>query len=103
MKNLLYIVATVTALCSAMSCAKKHSPNSVKAEAQAIDAASRIAAVDSTDTAAMQAELLKAEAMRSQYVLSGDSDAVQNFDDTFRESLIQKSPRMAKTLFSKSE
>lgn len=88
------------ALGCAIGCGKKHSPNSVKAQAQAVDAASRIATVDTTDTMAIQSELLKAEAMRSQYVISGDSIAVKDFDDTFRKSLLQKSPRLAKLLYS---
>lgn len=103
MKHLFYIVVTLAVTCGAVACGKKHSPNSVKAQAQAVDAVARLVAVDSTDTMAMQSELLKAEAMRSQYVLNGDSLAAQDFDETFRETLIQKSPRLAKILYSKND
>ena len=101
MRHLLYILVAMAVMCGAVACGKKHSPNSVKAQVQVVDAVARLVAVDSTDTMAMQSELLKAEAIRSQFLLDGDSVAAQDFDETFRETLIQKSPRMAKTLFSK--
>lgn len=106
MRHLFYIVVAMAAMavmCGSVACGKKHSPNSVKAQVQAVDAVARLVAVDSTDTMAMQSELLKAEAVRSQFLLDGDSVAAQDFDETFRETLIQKSPRMAKTLFSKND
>lgn len=99
MKQLIYIIFAALALCTA-ACGKKHSPNSVKAQAQAVDAVNRLATIDSVDTMALQSELLKAEAIRSQYVISGDSIAAEDFDNTFRETLIQKSPRLARKLFS---
>lgn len=102
MRHLFYILVALAMMCGAVACGKKHSPNSVKAQVQAVDAVARLVAVDSTDTMAMQSELLKAEAMRSQFLLDGDSVAAQDFDETFRETLIQKSPRMAKTLFQKT-
>lgn len=103
MRHLLYILVALAVMCGSVACGKKHSPNSVKAQVQAVDAVTRLVAVDSTDTMAMQSELLKAEAIRSQFLLDGDSVAAQDFDETFRETLIQKSPRMAKTLFSKND
>lgn len=103
MRHLFYITALAVALCSAASCAKKQSANSVKAQAQAVEAVNRIVDIDSTDTMALQNELLRAEALRSQYTIDGDSIAAQDFDQTFREALIQKAPQMAKTLFSKNE
>lgn len=102
MKHLVYVMAALMALCSATGCGKKQSENSVKAQVQAVDAVKRIAAIDSTDTMALQSELLKAEALRSQYVVDGDSIAAADFDDTFRETLIQKAPKLAKLLYTTS-
>ncbi|UKI43589.1 MAG: hypothetical protein L6U16_11260 [Porphyromonadaceae bacterium] len=75
MRHLFYILVAMAVMCATVACGKKHSPNSVKAQVQAVDAVARLVAVDSTDTMAMQSELLKAEAMRSQFLLDGDSVA----------------------------
>lgn len=86
-----------------MGCGKKESSNSVKAQAQGMEAAIRLAQIDPTDTLAVQNELLKSEAMRSAFALDSDSVAMEQFDETFKETLIAKSPQMAKTLFAKPQ
>ena len=48
MRHLFYILVAMAVTCGAVACGKKHSPNSVKAEVQAVDAVARLVAVDST-------------------------------------------------------
>ena len=72
----------------------------MKAQAQGMEAAIRLAQIDPTDTLAVQNELLKSEAMRSAFALDSDSVAMEQFDETFKETLIAKSPQLAKTLFA---
>lgn len=100
MKHLLYIsLVAIAALCT-MGCGKRESSNSVKAQAQGMEAAIRLAQIDPTDTLAVQNELLKSEAIRSAFALDSDSVAMEQFDETFKETLIAKSPQLAKTLFA---
>lgn len=103
MRHLFYITALAATVGAFTACGKKHSPDSVKAQAQAVEAVERIVEIDSTDTMALQNELLRAEALRSQYTISGDSAAAKDFDQSFRDALIQKKPQMAKALFSKND
>ena len=103
MKVLLHIAWAVIVVMCAGACSKKESPNSVKAQTQAMEAAIRSAQIDPTDTMSLQNELLKAEAMRSAFALDSDSVAMEQFDETFRETLLAKSPQMAKTLFAKTQ
>ncbi|MDO4510663.1 MAG: hypothetical protein Q4B68_02455 [Bacteroidales bacterium] len=102
MKHLIYILFAAAVVCTA-SCSKPKSANSIQAQAQAVDAVERLVAADSADTMAMHNEILKAEAIRSQYQQGGDSIAAEDFDNTFRETLLQKSPRLAKILLTKKE
>ena len=100
-KLLFHIALACLMAATAFSCSKEKSPNSIKAQAQAMEAAIELAKINPSDTLAVQNELLKSEAMRSAYAMAGDSAAMADFDQTFKETLVEKSPNMANILFSK--
>ena len=59
MRHLFYILVALAVMCGSVACSKKHSPNSVKAQVQAVDAVARLVAVDSTDTMLCRANCSK--------------------------------------------
>ena len=84
------------ALCAVVSCGKKKSPHSAEAQSRAIDMAHEVAKTSLTDTMAMQSVLIKAQSIKSEYQLAGDSLAADDFDATFRENLKKEAPQVAK-------
>lgn len=80
------------------SCGKT-SPNSDEAKARASQAAKELMAVEPTDTFAMQRCILNAVAVRSEYLIKGDSIAAYDFDCAFQEAIVKQAPSLAASLF----
>ncbi len=99
MKNLLSLICLALITATTFSCGKKTSPYSAEAKKRAVQAAEALIAVDHTDTFAIQSSLLAAEATRSEYIIMDDTIAAGDFDRSFRETLNQKDPELAKAIF----
>lgn len=74
------------------------SPLSQQARKRGVNAAKELAAIEATDTFAIQKALVEAASLRSQYLLKDDSIAAKDFDAAFLEYLQRHKPQLAKTL-----
>ena len=70
-----------------------------EARERAVLAAQALVASDHSDTIGMEGLILEAKAVQSEYMLKGDTIAVQEFDKAFREYVEVNDPELAKELF----
>lgn len=66
-----------------------------KAEA----AAKSLVDADHSDTMLLQQKILEAKAIQSEYALAGDSDAVKDFDEAFRNYITKNDKSLAAAMF----
>ena len=99
MKVRVVLLSVVVACCLAgVACGR--SSRTAEACDAAGQAARRIAAVDHSDTLALQGAIIGAWADRSRFVLEGDSLAAMEFDSALRDSLKVYDPDMAREIFN---
>lgn len=96
MRLLLPALALLLALAA---CGKGESPGDAQARAEAVQEAKLLLETDTTDTFALQRDLLHAESVRSKYVIKGDTAAAAAFDQSLREVVARKNPKLARKLF----
>ena len=69
------------------------------AVARGQEAAWTVAHTDHADTIALQRAILDARATHDQYVLTGEDDAAQDFEQAFADSLRRVDPQLAQQIF----
>ena len=69
------------------------------AVARGHEAAWAVAHTDHTDTIALQRAILDARATHDQYVLTGEDEAAQDFEQAFADSLRRVDPQLARQIF----
>lgn len=69
------------------------------AEARGHEAAWTVAHTDHTDTIALQRAILDARAIHDEYVLTGEEEAAQDFEQAFIDSLRRADKQLADEIF----
>ncbi len=90
------MLAGMCASCSG----EKQSPLSAQAQSRGLNAASAFKDIDHTDTLALQAGLVAAHAIRSEYLLAGDTLAANDFDRAFTQALTRQDPELAQAVLA---
>ena len=62
-------------------------------------AAQQLIDTDHSDTIALQHRILEAKVVQSEYVIAGDSIAVEAFDEAFRDYLMLHDGSLAEAIF----
>lgn len=96
MKHLVPILVAVVML---TACGEHKSPLDAEARDSGMRAAAALAAVDHTDTLAMERAVMDAKAKQSVYALKRDSAAVRAFDEAFRAYLKEKDRPLYNSIF----
>ena len=96
MKHLVPILVAVVML---TACGEHKSPLDAEARDSGMRAAAALAAVDYTDTMAMERAVMDAKAKQSVYALKRDSAAVRAFDEAFRAYLKEKDRPLYNSIF----
>ena len=96
MKHLVPILVAVVML---TACGEHKSPLDAEARDSGMRAAAALAAVDHTDTLAMERAVMDAKAKQSVYALMRDSAAVRAFDEAFRAYLKEKDRPLYNSIF----
>lgn len=91
-------------ICLALSActSKEQRQANHKAEQEARNAAETVLALDSVapiDSFALERAILDAKALQSQYIISGNQEASDVFDKTFREIVTSRRPDLAQEIF----
>lgn len=94
-KKILYAIV-FTLLCS---CSVK-SEYEQEARERAVVAAQSLIATDHENTMKMEAEVLNAKAVQSEYLLLGDTLAAQAFDKAFRDYVTTNDSLLAQEIFN---
>ena len=81
------------------ACGEHKSPLDAEARDSGMRAAAALAAVDHTDTMAMERAVMDAKAKQSVYALKRDSAAVRAFDEAFRAYLKEKDRPLYNSIF----
>ncbi len=82
-----------------VGCTQEKSPLDAEARDSGMRAAAALAAVDHTDTMAMERAVMDAKAKQSAYALQRDSAAVRAFDEAFRSYLKEKDRLLYQSIF----
>ena len=99
MKNLIYTLATLAMLAMTACGGGGDSFDRQQVGAEAAHAANVIMASAGNDTLKIQQAIIEAHAMRSKYVLDGNEEAAQYFDQVLADSLRAASPQLAAEIF----
>lgn len=88
----------------AIGCSRGHDPgqqpaNPDDAVARGHEAAWVLTHTDRSDTIALQRAILDARATHDAYVLTGEDDAAQDFEQAFIDSLRRADPQLAQEIF----
>ena len=70
-----------------------------EARERAVVAAQQLIDTDHSDTIALQHRILEAKVVQSEYVIAGDSIAVEAFDEAFRDYLMLHDGSLAEAIF----
>ncbi len=103
-RAILYVVLVL----SAVACRGSHQADGQPvadpgdAVAQGHQAAWNVAHTDHADTIALQRAILDARATHDQYVLTGEDEAAQQFEQAFADSLRHCDPSLAQQIFGHS-
>lgn len=81
------------------ACGEHKSPLDAEARDSGMRAAAALAAVDHTDTMAMERAVMDAKAKQSVYALKRDSAAVRAFDEAFRAYLKEQDRPLYNSIF----
>lgn len=92
-------IALVATACSKVPEQQTPTANPDDATARGHEAAWTVAHTDHNDTIALQRAILDARAIHDEYVLTGDDDAAQDFEQAFADSLRHADPELANEIF----
>lgn len=88
--------------CTAVGCGSASSDAATDRDvaAQAAEAARAVAATDHSDTLALQSAIVDARAMHDRYLLTGNPEAAEQFEQAFADSLRVYDPQIANEIFN---
>ena len=99
MRKLIYIFATMVVAGVLYGCSCAPDPRADEARERAVVAAQQLIDTDHSDTIALQHRILEAKVVQSEYVIAGDSIAVEAFDEAFRDYLMLHDGSLAEAIF----
>ena len=99
MRKLLYIFATMVVAGVLYGCSCAPDTRADEARERAVVAAQQLIDTDHSDTIALQHRILEAKVVQSEYVIAGDSIAVEAFDEAFRDYLMLHDGSLAEAIF----
>ena len=99
MRNLIYIFATMVVAGVLYGCSCAPDTRADEARERAVVAAQQLIDTDHSDTIALQHRILEAKVVQSEYVIAGDSIAVEAFDEAFRDYLMLHDGSLAEAIF----
>lgn len=99
MRKLIYIFATMVVAGVLYGCSCAPDTRADEARERAVVAAQQLIDTDHSDTIALQHRILEAKVVQSEYVIAGDSIAVEAFDKAFRDYLMLHDGSLAEAIF----
>ena len=99
MRKLIYIFATMVVAGVLYGCSFAPDTRADEARERAVVAAQQLIDTDHSDTIALQHRILEAKVVQSEYVIAGDSIAVEAFDEAFRDYLMLHDGSLAEAIF----
>ena len=99
MRKLIYIFATMVVAGVLYGCSCAPDTRADEARERAVAAAQQLIDTDHSDTIALQHRILEAKVVQSEYVIAGDSIAVEAFDEAFRDYLMLHDGSLAEAIF----
>ena len=99
MCKLIYIFATMVVAGVLYGCSCAPDTRADEARERAVVAAQQLIDTDHSDTIALQHRILEAKVVQSEYVIAGDSIAVEAFDEAFRDYLMLHDGSLAEAIF----
>ena len=99
MRKLIYIFATMVVAGVLYGCSCAPDTRADEASERAVVAAQQLIDTDHSDTIALQHRILEAKVVQSEYVIAGDSIAVEAFDEAFRDYLMLHDGSLAEAIF----
>ncbi len=99
MRKLIYIFATMVVAGVLYGCSCAPDTRADEARERAVVAAQQLIDTDHSDTIALQHRILEAKVVQSEYVIAGDSIAVEAFDEAFRDYLMLHDGSLAEAIF----
>ena len=99
MRKLIYIFATMVVAGVLYGCSCAPDTRADEARERAVVAAQQLIDTDHSDTIALQHRILEAKVVPSEYVIAGDSIAVEAFDEAFRDYLMLHDGSLAEAIF----
>ena len=99
MRKLIYIFATMVVAGVLYGCSCAPDTRADEARERAVVAAQQLIDTDHSDTIALQHRILEAKVVQSEYVIAGDSIAVEAFDEAFRNYLMLHDGSLAEAIF----
>ena len=99
MRKLIYIFATMVVAGVLYGCSCAPDTRADEARERAVVAAQQLIDTDHSDTIALQHRILEAKVVQSEYVMAGDSIAVEAFDEAFRDYLMLHDGSLAEAIF----
>ena len=99
MRHLIYIFATMVVAGVLYGCSCAPDTRADEARERAVVAAQQLIDTDHSDTIALQHRILEARVVQSEYVIAGDSIAVEAFDEAFRDYLMLHDGSLAEAIF----
>ena len=99
MRKLIYIFATMVVAGVLYGCSCAPDTRADEARERAVVAAQQLIDTDHSDTIALQHRILEATVVQSEYVIAGDSIAVEAFDEAFRDYLMLHDGSLAEAIF----
>lgn len=99
MRKLIYIFATMVVAGVLYGCSCAPYTRADEARERAVVAAQQLIDTDHSDTIALQHRILEAKVVQSEYVIAGDSIAVEAFDEAFRDYLMLHDGSLAEAIF----
>ena len=99
MRKLIYIFATMVVAGVLYGCSCAPDTRADEARERAVVAAQQLIDTDHSDTIALQHRILEAKVVQSEYVIAGDSIAVEAFDEAFRDYLMLHDGSLPEAIF----
>lgn len=99
MRKLIYIFATMVVAGVLYGCSCAPDTRADEARERAVVAAQQLIDTDHSDTIALQHRILEAKVVQSEYVIAGDSIAVEAFDEAFCDYLMLHDGSLAEAIF----
>ena len=99
MRKLIYIFATMVVAGVLYGCSCAPDTRADEARERAVVAAQQLIDTDHSDTIALQHRILEAKVVQSEYVIAGDSIAVEASAEAFRDYLMLHDGSLAEAIF----